>query len=71
MLPTRPVTGQAGRNNLGDTQGNGDEQHGPLGQKRGLKMSVTDQGSPTLAVDELDALDAWWRAANYLSVGQI
>ena len=34
-------------------------------------MSVTDQGSPTLAVDELDALDAWWRAANYLSVGQI
>ena len=34
-------------------------------------MSVTDQGSPTLAADELDALDAWWRAANYLSVGQI
>ena len=34
-------------------------------------MSLTDQGSPTLAVDELDALDAWWRAANYLSVGQI
>ena len=30
-------------------------------------MSVTDH----LAADELDALDAWWRAANYLSVGQI
>ena len=24
-----------------------------------------------LAPDELAALDAWWRAANYLSVGQI
>ena len=34
-------------------------------------MSMTDQGSQTLAADELDALDAWWRAANYLSVGQI
>ena len=34
-------------------------------------MSVTDQGSQTLASSELDALDAWWRAANYLSVGQI
>src|SRR5580693_7989098 len=32
-------------------------------------MTETDQG--TLTVDELDALDAWWRAANYLSVGQI
>ncbi len=21
--------------------------------------------------DDFDALDAWWRAANYLSVGQI
>ncbi|HEY3519188.1 MAG TPA: phosphoketolase family protein [Gammaproteobacteria bacterium] len=27
--------------------------------------------SPNLSVDELDALDAYWRAANYLSVGQI
>ena len=34
-------------------------------------MSVTDQGSQTLTGSELDALDAWWRAANYLSVGQI
>jgi xylulose-5-phosphate/fructose-6-phosphate phosphoketolase len=31
-------------------------------------MTETDQ---ILAVSELDALDAWWRAANYLSVGQI
>ena len=34
-------------------------------------MSVTDQGSQTLTGSDLDALDAWWRAANYLSVGQI
>src|SRR6266436_9028592 len=42
-------------------------------------MTETDQGAQyplgplgrALAVSELDALDAWWRAANYLSVGQI
>ncbi|MGH8869062.1 MAG: phosphoketolase family protein [Actinomycetes bacterium] len=28
-------------------------------------------GTPTLAPDELDRIDAYWRAANYLSVGQI
>src|SRR5712672_4837774 len=32
-------------------------------------MTVTEQGP--LTESELDALDAWWRAANYLSVGQI
>src|SRR5579863_6489816 len=26
---------------------------------------------PPLSVEELHAIDAWWRAANYLSVGQI
>jgi xylulose-5-phosphate/fructose-6-phosphate phosphoketolase len=26
---------------------------------------------PALSVEELHAIDAWWRAANYLSVGQI
>ena len=31
--------------------------------------AVEDVGSP--ADDEFAALDAWWRAANYLSVGQI
>src|SRR5580658_3512894 len=34
-------------------------------------MTETDHGVQTLAADELGALDAWWRAANYLSVGQI
>jgi xylulose-5-phosphate/fructose-6-phosphate phosphoketolase len=35
---------------------------------------TTTEIAPTLAdlsTDELDALDRWWRAANYLSVGQI
>jgi xylulose-5-phosphate/fructose-6-phosphate phosphoketolase len=32
-------------------------------------MTVTEQGP--LTREELDGLDAWWRAANYLSVGQI
>jgi hypothetical protein len=26
-------------------------------------MTETDQGTQILAVSELDALDAWWRAA--------
>jgi xylulose-5-phosphate/fructose-6-phosphate phosphoketolase len=32
-------------------------------------MTVTERGP--LTATELDGLDAWWRAANYLSVGQI
>jgi xylulose-5-phosphate/fructose-6-phosphate phosphoketolase len=34
-------------------------------------MTVTEQGPVNLEGSEFDALDAWWRAANYLSVGQI
>ena len=34
-------------------------------------MSVTEQEPADLTGSELDALDAWWRAANYPSVGQI
>src|SRR3954462_14770710 len=30
-----------------------------------------EQKPATLAADELRAIDAWWRAANYLSVAQI
>src|ERR1700728_3193992 len=32
---------------------------------------MTATQSPPLAAAELDLIDAWWRAANYLSVGQI
>src|SRR5271165_658805 len=32
---------------------------------------MTDTELEPLTGSELDALDAWWRAANYLSVGQI
>jgi len=32
---------------------------------------MTSQEQASLSGDELDALDAWWRAANYLSIGQI
>jgi phosphoketolase len=32
-------------------------------------MTTTENGPPTAAA--LDLMDAWWRAANYLSVGQI
>jgi len=32
-------------------------------------MTVTAR--PELSTDELQALDGYWRAANYLSVGQI
>ena len=32
---------------------------------------MTETGQEPLTNAELDAIDAWWRAANYLSVGQI
>jgi xylulose-5-phosphate/fructose-6-phosphate phosphoketolase len=31
----------------------------------------SDNDSKALSDQEISALDAWWRAANYLSVGQI
>ncbi|HSC04907.1 MAG TPA: phosphoketolase family protein [Solirubrobacteraceae bacterium] len=34
-------------------------------------MGVTGQRHGPLSADELEAINAWWRAANYLSVGQI
>ena len=34
-------------------------------------MSQQTAADPTLAADYLTRLDAYWRAANYLSVGQI
>src|SRR4051794_33848945 len=34
-------------------------------------QEVSTTGAATLAADDLRPLDAWWRAANYLSVGQI
>src|ERR1700758_1862696 len=36
---------------------------------RRIRMTATETGPLTTA--ELDLIDAWWRAANYLSVGQI
>ena len=40
-----------------------------FGMTRGTRMTATDAGP--LTAGELDLIDAWWRAANYLSVGQI
>ncbi len=34
-------------------------------------MSKEEKLKPALSADELQAIDAWWRAANYLSAGQI
>src|SRR5919205_2766498 len=34
-------------------------------------MSLPAEMTSTLSAEELRLLDAWWRAANYLSVGQI
>ncbi|MFP5334010.1 MAG: phosphoketolase [Actinomycetes bacterium] len=34
-------------------------------------MTPTEDRARALTPDELTAIDAWWRAANYLSVGQI
>ena len=35
-----------------------------------MDTAITTQSGP-LSADELRRIDAWWRAANYLSVGQI
>ena len=40
-----------------------------FGMTRETRMTATDAGP--LTASELDLIDAWWRAANYLSVGQI
>jgi xylulose-5-phosphate/fructose-6-phosphate phosphoketolase len=37
----------------------------------GSMCAVTNASKARLTADELRVLDAWWRAANYLSVGQI
>ncbi len=42
-----------------------------MGCKPGKGTRVTVTEPSTLTSAELDAIDAWWRAANYLSVGQI
>src|SRR5256885_479410 len=36
-----------------------------------MAQTVTPPTAEPLAPDELRLIDAWWRAANYLSVGQI
>src|SRR6201992_3133256 len=36
-----------------------------------MSTTHTPTSTEALAPDELDRLDAWWRAANYLTVGQI
>ncbi len=40
-----------------------------MGRKSAAVMERTEAGP--LSRDELQAMDAYWRAANYLSVGQI
>src|SRR5699024_9788938 len=35
------------------------------------QQSTATQAAGTLSDDDLARIDAWWRAANYLSVGQI
>jgi xylulose-5-phosphate/fructose-6-phosphate phosphoketolase len=41
------------------------------GETRAPQPYVLDETPGPLAHDELTAIDRWWRAANYLSVGQI
>ena len=43
-----------------------------MGPVRTLRLTTEqDETGELLGEDELDGLDRWWRAANYLSVGQI
>jgi len=43
--------------------------HRTFGTTKGTRMTATETGP--LTASELDLIDAWWRAANYLSIGQI
>jgi xylulose-5-phosphate/fructose-6-phosphate phosphoketolase len=43
------------------------EQRPPSGGDRDVRMAMTS----SMGQDELELVDRWWRAANYLSVGQI
>ena len=50
----------------------GTRQDNPVQEEPGQDSLVQDdQAQGTLAQDELNLVDRWWRAANYLSVGQI
>ena len=44
---------------------------GPITDRRLLPMTAITEMSTELTDTDLDLLDAYWRAANYLSVGQI
>src|SRR5690606_23581585 len=62
MTQLASAGGDTAADNLG---GDGGESIAP----RPYVLSATARGP--LDADELETLDAWWRAANYLSVGQI
>src|SRR4051812_21933995 len=53
----------------GDTAA--DYEGGAGGETVAPKAYVLDEVPGRLSRDELRVLDAWWRAANYLAVGQI
>src|SRR5437667_8170398 len=40
-------------------------------ERRMPRQTETETAAQTLSPAALDLIDAWWRAANYLSVGQI
>src|SRR5499425_611172 len=46
-----------------------ESRHAYVRDNGGTRMTATETGP--LTAGELDLIDAWWRAANYLSVGQI
>src|SRR5271154_5870040 len=53
-----------------DACGPGDRAPRPITDHRRVPMN--DQQTPMpLATDELSRMNAWWRAANFLSVGQV
>src|SRR5262245_41835266 len=43
----------------------------PSSPREDEMATTTATGTEALSQDRLEAMDAWWRAANYLSVGQI
>ena len=62
--PRARLHGQTGRQA-------GNRERAPLAVRHKRIVEVTDSDQGPLTWAELDLIDAWWRAANYLSVGQI
>ena len=68
--PVRLVGTPEGRIAMTNTLTKSGRRNGPITTKLTTPRRAPTPGSTPLDADLLRKMDAWWRAANYLSVGQ-